>query len=129
MRFKYSILYVENVQKTIDFYCRAFGLKAGFVHETGDYGELVTGSTTLAFSSRSLMKNLGKNPGMPNPDAPIFEIAFETDDVKTALTNAISAGAIPVQDLRQEDWGQLTAYVRDHDGFLIEICSPVKVQP
>lgn len=30
MKFKYAILYVENVEKTLDFYQRAFGFKNRF---------------------------------------------------------------------------------------------------
>ena len=62
MKFRYTILYVEDVARTLTFYERAFGLKTGFLHESGDYGELVSGDTKLAFSSRRLMTQLGKAP-------------------------------------------------------------------
>lgn len=125
MRFKYTILYVEDVTKSIAFFERAFGLERGMIHESGDYGELNTGGTTLAFSSQRLMKELGKSPGKADPSAPVFEIAFETDDVAASLEKARSAGAKVVQETRQEPWGQTTAYVVDDNGYLIEICSPV----
>ncbi len=125
MRFKYTILYVEDVTKSIAFFERAFGLERGMIHESGDYGELNTGGTTLAFSSQRLMKELGKSPGKADPAAPVFEIAFETDDVAASLEKARSAGAKVVQETRQEPWGQTTAYVVDDNGYLIEICSPV----
>lgn len=44
MIFRYSILYVDDVAASIDFYARAFALEKGFVHESGDYGELSTGA-------------------------------------------------------------------------------------
>lgn len=95
------------------------------LHESGEYGELDTGSTILSFSSLKLMKELGKNPAEPNPKSPTFEIAFETDDVKAALFNALNAGASLVQDITEMPWGQTIAYVTDKNGFLIEICTPV----
>lgn len=126
MKFKYSIFYVENVKETMAFYNRAFGFETRFLHESGDFGELDTGETSLSFSSVSLMKQLGKTPGKPDPSAPVFEIAFETDDVEGSLKKAIDAGAALVQDVREEPWGQTTSYVSDPNGYLVEICSPVK---
>ena len=125
MKFRYTILYVEDVARTLTFYERAFGLKTGFLHESGDYGELVTGETRLAFSSRALMTQLGKAPARAEPKSPVFEIALETDDVAGALERARAAGASVLQEVRDEDWGQTTAYVSDPDGYLVEICTPV----
>lgn len=124
-KLKYVILYVEDVAASREFYAEAFGLPAGFIHESGDYGELVTGETTLSFSSRALMTQLGKNPARPDPGAPVFEIAFEVDDVPGALARALRAGALLVQEVKHEAWGQTTSYVSDPDGYLVEICSPV----
>ena len=128
MKFKYTILYVDDVVETFCFYEQAFGLKKKMLHESGEYGELDTGSTTLSFSSFKLMKELGKNPIKPNLKAPSFEIAFETDDVKTALSKALEAGASLVQDVTDMPWGQTIAYVTDNNGFLVEICTPVVSQ-
>ncbi|MCL2075734.1 MAG: VOC family protein [Betaproteobacteria bacterium] len=125
MKLGYTILYVEDVAKTLGFYEQAFGLKRKFLHESGDFGELDTGNTALAFSSRRLMKQLGKNPSPPDSEAPCFEIALVTDDVAVALKQAILAGARLVQDVEEMAWGQTTAYVADPDGYLVEICSPV----
>ena len=125
MKLKYTILYVEDVPTTLSFYEKAFGFERRMLHESGDYGELDTGSTSLSFSSLKLMTDLGKSPAKANLSAPTFEIAFETDAVDDALDRALEAGATLVQDVREEPWGQTTAYVTDQNGFLIEICSPV----
>jgi len=125
LTFRYTILYVQDVSKALSFYEKAFGLERGMLHESGDYGELVTGTTKLAFSSMDLMHQLGKSPRAANPSAPSFEIAFETTRVSDALQQAVEAGAELVQEVQNMPWGQQTAYVRDLDGFLIEICSPV----
>ena len=124
-KLKYVIFYVEDVAASRSFYAEAFDLSAGFIHESGDYGEMNSGETTLSFSSRKLMRQLGKNPGTPDPAAPSFEIAFEVDDVPGALSRALGAGATLVQEVREEAWGQTTSYVSDPDGYLVEICSPV----
>ena len=126
MNLKYVILYVENVESALTFYQEAFGLSRKMLHESGDYGEIDTGTTSLSFSSLSLMTALGKNPAKPDAEAPVFEIAFETDDVPGALRKAVDAGGELVQDVRDEPWGQTTSYIRDPNGFLVEICSPVR---
>ncbi|TCP39923.1 VOC family protein [Rhodovulum marinum] len=125
MKFRYTILYVDDVPATLDFYTRAFGLEPGFLHESNAYGELATGNTRLAFSSRDLMTQLGKTPGRPDPNGPVFEIALETDDVAAAVDRAQAAGATIIQAPRAEPWGQTTAYVTDPNGYLVELCSPV----
>ncbi|TCM85791.1 VOC family protein [Rhodovulum steppense] len=125
MRFRYTILFVPDVPATLDFYGRAFGMTTGFLHESGEYGELATGETKLAFSSVRLMTELGKHPGRADPAAPVFEIAFETGDVAGAVERALAAGARLVQAPRDEPWGQTTAYVTDPNGYLVELCSAI----
>ena len=63
MKFRYAILFVEDVLEAIAFFEAAFGGTRGFVHEGGDYGEMLTGETKLAFSSLALMAQLGKSAG------------------------------------------------------------------
>lgn len=125
MIFRYTILYVDDVKATLDFYRRAFGFETGFLHESGDYGELKTGETKLAFSSTALMRQLGKSPAAADPKKPAFEIAFETDNVETSLKRAVDAGATLVMPATKQDWGQTISYVSDPNGCLVEICTPV----
>ncbi|MGE0812166.1 MAG: VOC family protein [Vicinamibacterales bacterium] len=124
MTFGYTILYVPDVRAAVSFYEAAFGLAPRFVHESGDYGELETGATTLAFSSFRLLRGLGKAPTAANPDAPCFEIALVTGDVPAAVERAIAAGAAPRRAPEQMPWGQTMAYVVDPNGVLVEICTP-----
>ncbi|MEZ8131978.1 glyoxalase [Enterovibrio norvegicus] len=128
MKFKYTILYVEDVAATLAFYENAFGMKTAMLHESGDYGELSSGDTTLSFSSLALMAQLGKNPSRGDGSAPCFEIAFETEEVEKSLNKATAAGAVLVQDVKHMPWGQTTAYVKDLNGFLVEICSSIQAQ-
>lgn len=125
MQFGYTIVYVEDVPRSIAFYEEAFGLARRFVHEAGDYGELETGTTALAFSSLRLMAELGKNPQRAAADAPSFEIAFTTADVAAAVQRAVKAGARLVQPPEQMPWGQTVAYVADINNVLVELCTPV----
>lgn len=128
MAFAYTILYVEDVARSLAFYGAAFGLAQRFLHEGGDYGELDTGGTTLAFSSRRLLREMGHHPQRADADAPCFEIALTFDDVPAAMRRAVEAGARPMQEPRQMPWGQTVAYVADPEGVLVELCTPIAPQ-
>jgi lactoylglutathione lyase len=52
VQFGYTILYVEDVEKSIVFYEKAFGFERKFITTENDYGELNTGQTTIAFASK-----------------------------------------------------------------------------
>ena len=126
MKFGYTILYVKDVEKAMAFYESAFGLKRKFVHEIG-YGEMDTGETKLAFASVELATSNGVSFAQANSEgpAPAVEVAFVTDDVQAAFAVAVKAGAVPVAAPKQKPWGQTVGYVRDLNGFLVEICSPM----
>lgn len=126
MELAYTILYVEDVRRSLDFYAKAFDLKIRYRHESGDFGELETGSTALAFASRRLMTELQKNPRRADALAPSFELAFTTNDVAAGVAQALGSGAKLIQEPEQMPWGQTVAYVADPDGYLVEICTPMK---
>lgn len=124
----YTILYVASVADTLAFYGLAFGFECGLVTETGEYGELRTGGTTLAFATNSFAKGLTNVPfeaAALDKAAPPVEIGFVTDEVEADFDRAVSAGAVIVKRPARKPWGQLVGYVRDNNGFLVEICSPV----
>lgn len=128
MKFAYTILYVQDVHHAVTFYEKAFGLEKRFIHESGQYAEMDTGGTTLAFASNELAKsNLPEGFQENNPShLPAgIEIAFTTDDVPAVFTRAVKTGAIEVAKPQIKPWGQQVAYVRDLDGVLVEIASPL----
>ena len=128
IQFAYTIFYVKDVNKTILFYENAFGFTRKFITETNDYGELATGNTTLSFATIELAtSNLRKGFIESDVNQQPFgmEIAFTTNDVEKTYTQAIEAGAIEVEKAKTKPWGQTVAYVKDMNGFLIEICTPI----
>jgi lactoylglutathione lyase len=127
MRFGYTILYVRDVAASVDLYERAFGQPRRFVHESGDYAELDTGTTTLSFASHELAgSNLPGAFGRPDGVTTAFEVCFVTDDVAGAYERAVREGAEPVTPPQTKPWGQDVAYVRDPDGNLVELASPAR---
>ncbi len=121
----YTILYVENVEATLAFYVKAFGFTQKFITSEKDYGELETGGTILAFASYSVAEYNGvaiekrDTKGLPSP----FEITFVADDIESSWKQAVEAGAEVVKEPTQKPWGQTVGYLRDMDGFLVEVCT------
>lgn len=126
MKFGYTIFYVPQLEPTIRFYEAAFGFERRFVDESG-YGELKTGATTLSFATLDFARANGFTIGEARADGPppAVEVAFVTDDVAGALERAVAAGAVLVAPPQDKPWGQTVAYVRDLNGFLVELCTPV----
>lgn len=128
MKFGYTIIYVVSVSETLKFYKEAFGFDTRFIHDSGHYGELNTGETTIAFASHSLGEiNVGGNYQKTDPDkSPLgIELGFVTGDVPAAYSKALAAGAVSVHPPIKKPWGQEVAYVRSKEGSLIELCSPM----
>lgn len=122
----YVIAYVADVKITMAFYERAFGLKQRFLHESGQYGEMETGGTALAFAQQESSPTAGAfRPIRKDEPAPPMEIAFVVLDVAAAYKTATQAGATSVSEPAQKPWGQIVSYVRDCNGFLVEICSEI----
>ena len=128
MKFAYTILYVTDVHRAVAFYEEAFGLEKRFIHESGQYAEMETGGTALSFVANELAhSNLPdgfQENALSRPPAGI-EIAFTTGDVQAAFSQAVEAGAVAVAEPVTKPWGQQVAYVRDLDGVLVEIASPL----
>jgi len=55
-----------------------------------------------------------------------IEIGFTTTEVGKVYNEALKAGATEVEKAKTKPWGQTVAYVKDPDGFLIEICTPME---
>lgn len=128
IHFGYTILYVKDVTRSIEFYEKAFDLTRKFI--AGDaYGELNTGATTLSFASiPQAQSNFADAFEVSSPgNKPFgFEIGFTTTDVEGTLQKALKAGATLVAKTTEKSHGQTVAYVRDLDGFLVEICTPME---
>ena len=127
IRFGYTIAYVDDVDDALTFFERAFGIERRFVDPSGDYGELDTGDTVLAFANHQLgQSNFPAGYTKGTPDRPMgVEIALVTDDVNTVHIKALEHGAKELRGPVEKPWGQTVSYVATPSGVLLEICSPV----
>lgn len=128
--FAYTILYVSDVADTVAFYERAFGIKAAFIHDSGAYAELATGQTTLAFAEQDFASTSAGIDGGCRRNAPGeppagLNLTFTTPDPQTAYRQALQAGATDVHEPITRPWGQIVGLVRDNNGVLVEIATPL----
>jgi uncharacterized glyoxalase superfamily protein PhnB len=126
MKLGYVILYVDDVPATVEFYERAFDLKRRMLDDEQNYGELETGGTRLAFAARAFVSQMlpvELTQMGPGKAAPPVELGFVAVDVAGAFRRAVAIGAVEVKPPETKPWGQTVGYVRDLNGFLIEICS------
>lgn len=129
MKYAYTILYVESVIETIEFYEKAFGFTRKFITPEKDYGELISGETTISFATIELGNSNFKNgfEKITQAKKPFgVELAFTTENIENDFQNAIDSGATEFEPLIEKPWGQKVGYLRDNNGFLIEICTPIK---
>lgn len=131
MKYGYTIIYVKNVKATLEFYSNAFGFQIRFQTPENDYGELISGETTLAFASIELgesnfRKGIQKTDKAEKPFG--VELAFVSENIEEDFEKALQMGATAYEPLVEKPWGQKVGYLRDNNGFLIEICTPIKSQ-
>lgn len=127
MKLGYTIIYVADVPTTVAFYEAAFGLACRFVHDSQLYAEMETGETALAFAGYDAaeMAGLAVQPNDPKALPAAWEVCLITSDVPAAYARALQAGCAPVTPPQDKPWGQCVSYVRDLNGCLVEIASPV----
>ena len=129
MKFAYTIIYVPDVAASLRFFEDAFGMSRKFLHESGMYGELNTGETTLAFAAHEMgdVNFPAGHVAAHNSVQPLgMEIAFVSDDVNAAHAKALVAGATELAAPTKKPSGQVVSYVRCPDGSLVELCSPIE---
>ncbi len=83
--------------------------------------------STLAFVSEEMIESSHSfRPNRTTEKPSGVEVCLVTNQVQQQFDKAVEAGAIPVVKPAQKPWGQLVSYVRDNNGCLVEICSPVE---
>jgi lactoylglutathione lyase len=128
MKFGYTIIWVDDVVKTVEFYEKAFGLVRRSIREQnqGTWVEMETGNTILAFSSTNEAQALfpgGFYANDPTQPPALIQISLITPDVATAYMRALGAGAKTLDAPKRQPWGQTIARVRDINGVLVSLVS------
>ncbi|RWW91123.1 hypothetical protein BHE74_00000274 [Ensete ventricosum] len=95
-----------------------------FLHESGTYGELETGDTTLSFAAHELgeMNFKGGHVEAHTSRQPLgMEVGFVTEDVLVAHAKALANGATQLSAPSAKPWGQVVSYVRFQRTLLVPL--------
>ncbi len=128
-RFDYTRLLVRDFAGCYRFYRDVVGLEAVFGTEHDTYADFRTGATGISlFDAAEMAATIGTAdlpPAAPARDAVclVFGVA-DVDQAWEAMTAARGRGVVGPTD--HPDWGIRTAHLRDPDGRLLEINSPLQ---
>jgi lactoylglutathione lyase len=128
--FGYTILWVKDVEKEAVFYEKAFGFAVKRRQDMGAFkwAEMATGETTLAFAGETEIKGMfpaGYSGNDPASGPIAAQVSFVTTDVEGVFQIAVSAGARPIKMPAKMPWGQTWGQLRDPNGVLVSIASPL----
>ena len=127
-KFGYTVVYIKDVEATINWYQQVFGLGLKFINPEKTYAELLTGDTTLVFANDDFQRQnyptflenkSGKEPAGLN-------LSFITDTVEEIFSKAVNQGATLIKNVETKPWGQKEGWLRDINGILVTIVSPLK---
>ena len=128
MKLGYLILYVDDVPTTLAAWEAAFGLERRFLHDDGNYAELATGDTVISLAETGFGRDHFSDPttrAMFDRAPSRFEVGFVSEDVPAAWARAVEQGMTAVVEPVEKPWGQVVGWVRDDNGILVEIASPM----
>ncbi len=126
MRLDGVMIWVRDVPATVAFYEKAFGLAVQMMDDSKQFAMMDTGETTLQFADERAAAATGVlvRPNRVDDTAAAAQLALVTEDVEVAYDRAVAAGAIAEVPLVHKPWGQTVGYLRDLNGYLVELASP-----
>ncbi|KFK22717.1 hypothetical protein AALP_AAs75063U000200 [Arabis alpina] len=94
--FAYTVVYVKDVAKSVEFYSRAFGHNVRRLDESHRWGELESGQTTITFTPLHQHETddlTGKVQSTHSSrERPPIEVCFCYPDVDAAFKRAVEGG-------------------------------------
>ncbi len=121
MRLAAAVVFVDDVEAAMAFYERAFGFARKFYDPEYGFGELDTGSATLAFASHACADYVTRGAYERLSPGASIELAFTMDDVEPAYRKAIEEGGEVVTEPWSPPWGGTISYLRAPEGTLIAL--------
>jgi catechol 2,3-dioxygenase-like lactoylglutathione lyase family enzyme len=129
MRVHHTGISVPDLDRSLAWYCAAFGFTPGFAFEVPQVslrGAFAVGANGV---SLELLERLGSVPGEDRSDPPAANavhgfnhVCLAVADLDGAYRRAVAAGAREVWDPRPSpEPGVRMAYVSDPDGNLVEL--------
>jgi predicted enzyme related to lactoylglutathione lyase len=118
------VLAVGEIDRSVDFYERAFGWPRNERVDYGNYVEFLPpdGGSVGLFESDGYAQLVGASSA-PIPEgrvAPAY-VYIRVDDVAAAVDRVEAAGGRPLSPLASHSWGEDAAWFADPDGNVIAV--------
>ncbi|REH45910.1 putative enzyme related to lactoylglutathione lyase [Kutzneria buriramensis] len=115
----------DDVARLVDFYEHVTGLTAAWA--TPDFAEIATPAFTLAIGGTRTVALFG--PGAARPaDNHSLIVEFLVDDVDAEYKRLVDRSVDVVAEPTDMPWGNRSLLVRDPDGTLVNLFTPVTEQ-
>jgi lactoylglutathione lyase len=122
-RIGYVILYVSDLDASIEFYRDVVGLPYRFTD--AGYAEFATEGTRFALYERRRAEWLTGGTVTPGPAA---EIVLLVDDVDAHASRLAALGTTVLSGPADRPWGHRTVHIADPDGFVVELAGEIPRQ-
>jgi predicted enzyme related to lactoylglutathione lyase len=122
MHFASIRIITTDVRRLAGFYELVTGLTATW--RTDDFAELATSRGTLAFAHERTVKALGEDAVRAGQNRSVI-VELRDDDVDATFARARAHLTDVVQPPTTMPWGNRSALVRDPDGNLLNLFTPV----
>jgi lactoylglutathione lyase len=112
-------IYVSDLERSERFYTDGLGLEVLTRIEAPEVREVIVGTPS---QGSQLMLAWERTPGGPIQPSGIWKVFLFTDDAAALYEAAVAAGADAVEPPKTlEQFKMLIGFVKDPDGYLIEI--------
>lgn len=121
MKFKNPMLVVTDMDKSVEFYEKVFGLRVIM-----DFGANKTLTDGLTLQTEETYKEfIGVNDIAFGSNS--FELYFEEDDFDKFISTLKAYDIVYVHPVKEHSWGQRVVRIYDPDRHIIEIGEDIKV--
>lgn len=114
-----------DIKSLVAFYATVTGITPTWFTE--DFAELATPSGTLAIASTRTLALFGANIARPAANASVI-VEFLVDDVDAHFVRLVGLGKTFEQSPTTMPWGNRSALLRDPDGTLVNLFTPVSAE-
>ncbi len=117
----FPIVYASAVERSVAFYCEAFGFEVAFrwpAEGELDYAFLRLGTTGIGIGRGSVVAEI-RAPGRDAP--PRFELCLYTHDADAAAERLRALGARELLPPADQPWGERVCYFEDPDGNPVHV--------
>ena len=122
MKFKSTLLAVEDMEKSISFYKTVLGL-----HVTMDFGANVTLTGGLCLQTTDSWAGfINRDKGNINCRSHACEVYFEEDDFDAFAKKIEKLNLEYLHPVKEHAWGQRVVRFYDPDGHIIEVGENIK---